>query len=171
MPLVRHGLLVVEEPDRPFLTRSLRVPDRVAAHLLGHDEPDDVLHGLVWQPTAVTNDAVRPAGPGRCRSRHRGRVPAGASATSGAFAVAGGALGAEHLLVDLAPPATPATTSVVIAEVALREARLVGRPLVIGPVDELEAGVVRRIADGTWPVVHDRVAWCATPRGRIRLRS
>ena len=30
-----RGLLIVEEPERPFLTRSLRVPDRVAAHLLG----------------------------------------------------------------------------------------------------------------------------------------
>ncbi len=42
-PLVRHGLLVVEDPDRPLLTRGLRVPDRVAAHLLGDDAPDPVL--------------------------------------------------------------------------------------------------------------------------------
>ena len=43
-PLVDRGLLIVEDPDRPFLTRALRVPDRVAAHLLGDDLPD---HRLV----------------------------------------------------------------------------------------------------------------------------
>ena len=35
----RPGLVLVEDPDRPFLTRGLRVPDRVAAHLLGDDAP------------------------------------------------------------------------------------------------------------------------------------
>ncbi len=39
-PLVAGGLLIVEDADRPFLTRSLRVPDRVAAHLLGDDTAD-----------------------------------------------------------------------------------------------------------------------------------
>ena len=42
-PLTARGLLVVEEPERPFLTRSLRVPDRVVAHLLGDDTPDPAL--------------------------------------------------------------------------------------------------------------------------------
>lgn len=45
-PLVAGGLLGVEEPDRPFLTRSLRVPDRVAAHLLGDDTPDVAVGAL-----------------------------------------------------------------------------------------------------------------------------
>ncbi|MEU1211907.1 ATP-binding protein [Streptomyces sp. NPDC005791] len=44
-PLRALGLLEVEEPERPFLTRSLRVPDRVAAHLLGDDTPDAALLG------------------------------------------------------------------------------------------------------------------------------
>src|SRR4029079_4248590 len=39
-PLVQHLLVTVEEPERPFLSRGLRVPDRVAAHLLGADDPD-----------------------------------------------------------------------------------------------------------------------------------
>jgi hypothetical protein len=42
-PLTARGLLVVEEAERPFLTRSLRVPDRVVAHLLGDDTPDPEL--------------------------------------------------------------------------------------------------------------------------------
>jgi DNA-binding NarL/FixJ family response regulator len=36
-PLLRAGLLSVEDPERPFLSRTLRVPDRVVAHLLGDD--------------------------------------------------------------------------------------------------------------------------------------
>ncbi|MEU1186983.1 ATP-binding protein [Streptomyces sp. NPDC005859] len=44
-PLRGYGLLDVEEPERPFLSRTLRVPDRVLAHLLGDDTPDAALHG------------------------------------------------------------------------------------------------------------------------------
>ncbi|MBR8639394.1 ATP-binding protein [Streptomyces tuirus] len=44
-PLSALGLLTVEEPERPFLSRSLRVPDRLVAHLLGDDTPDAVLAG------------------------------------------------------------------------------------------------------------------------------
>ena len=42
-PLVESGLVVVEDQDRPFLSRALRVPDRVVAHLLGDDAPDPLL--------------------------------------------------------------------------------------------------------------------------------
>ncbi|MEU0675317.1 ATP-binding protein [Streptomyces sp. NPDC006172] len=44
-PLRALGLLDVEDPERPFLSRSLRVPDRVLGHLLGDDTPDAALHG------------------------------------------------------------------------------------------------------------------------------
>ncbi|MEY9929064.1 hypothetical protein ABH926_003704 [Catenulispora sp. GP43] len=46
-PLVEGGLLELEDTERPLLSRTLRVPDRVVAHLLGDDTPDDVLHGLL----------------------------------------------------------------------------------------------------------------------------
>lgn len=45
-PLVDGGLLLVEEADRPFLTRPLRVPDRVIGHLLGDDSPDELLRSV-----------------------------------------------------------------------------------------------------------------------------
>jgi hypothetical protein len=48
-PLVAGGLVVVEDPERPLLTRALRVPDRVTAHLLGHDRPDPQLAGVLVQ--------------------------------------------------------------------------------------------------------------------------
>ncbi|MET0579446.1 MAG: ATP-binding protein, partial [Ilumatobacteraceae bacterium] len=38
--LVGASLLEVDDPERPFLTRGLRVPDRVTAYVLGGDEPD-----------------------------------------------------------------------------------------------------------------------------------
>ncbi|MES4833798.1 ATP-binding protein, partial [Streptomyces anthocyanicus] len=46
-PLRALGLLEVEEPERPFLTRSLRIPDRLVGHLLGDDTPDAALLGLL----------------------------------------------------------------------------------------------------------------------------
>jgi len=46
-PLVANGLVLVEESDRPFLTRPLRVADRVAAHLLGDDQPDAMIADLL----------------------------------------------------------------------------------------------------------------------------
>ncbi|MCS0637520.1 ATP-binding protein [Streptomyces sp. LP05-1] len=58
-PLRALGLLEVEEPERPFLTRSLRVPDRLIGHLLGDDTPDAALLGRLRPlPEPV------PAGPG-----------------------------------------------------------------------------------------------------------
>ncbi|MFH9070497.1 ATP-binding protein [Streptomyces alboflavus] len=44
-PLRAHGLLTVEDADRPLLSRALRVPDRLTAHLLGDDAPDAALLG------------------------------------------------------------------------------------------------------------------------------
>ncbi|WP_371680736.1 ATP-binding protein [Streptomyces sp. NBC_01276] len=46
-PLAALGLLEVDEPERPFLTRSLRVPDRLVGHLLGDDTPDAALLALL----------------------------------------------------------------------------------------------------------------------------
>ncbi|MGP8297842.1 ATP-binding protein [Streptomyces inhibens] len=53
-PLRALGLLTVEEADRPLLTRSLCVPDRLTAHLLGDDTPDTALLGrLLPMPDAL----------------------------------------------------------------------------------------------------------------------
>src|SRR3989442_2972979 len=51
-PLVDEYLVQVEENERLVLTRPLRVPDRVAAHLLGSDIPDAVVAALV--PASLT---------------------------------------------------------------------------------------------------------------------
>src|SRR5437764_192586 len=49
---------LIEELDRPFLTRPLRVPDRVTAFLLGDDSLDPLLEPLVVG--AVPADLGRP---------------------------------------------------------------------------------------------------------------
>src|SRR5690606_9280218 len=51
--LVDAGLVEVDGDDRPFLTRALRVPDRVTAHLLGGDTPDLVVADLIVTPVDV----------------------------------------------------------------------------------------------------------------------
>ena len=56
-PLISAGLIAIEDPDRPFLSRTLRVPDRVAGHLLGGDQRDPDVAPLLMEP------AGRPAGP------------------------------------------------------------------------------------------------------------
>ncbi|MFI9100904.1 ATP-binding protein [Streptomyces fildesensis] len=45
--LLARGLIEVDDPERPFLSRSLRVPDRVVAHLLGDDTQDPALERTV----------------------------------------------------------------------------------------------------------------------------
>ncbi|MDV7223969.1 ATP-binding protein, partial [Streptomyces prunicolor] len=62
-PLSALGLLTVEEPERPFLSRSLRVPDRVVAHLLGDDTPDATLTGHL-HPLPVPSGAYDGQEPG-----------------------------------------------------------------------------------------------------------
>ncbi|WP_338316080.1 ATP-binding protein [Streptomyces bohaiensis] len=52
-PLPALGLLEVEEPDRPFLGRGLRVPERLVAHLLGDDTPDATLAPHLRVPPPV----------------------------------------------------------------------------------------------------------------------
>ncbi|MEU8348475.1 ATP-binding protein [Streptomyces sp. NPDC048845] len=64
-PLRSLGLLLVEEEDRPFLSRSLRVTDRVAAHLLGDDGLDAALTGHVRLVAPDAADRERPGAQGR----------------------------------------------------------------------------------------------------------
>jgi hypothetical protein len=49
-PLVAAGLLTVEDRDRPFLSRTLRVPDRVVGHLLGDERADPDLVAVLADP-------------------------------------------------------------------------------------------------------------------------
>ena len=55
-PLVRNGLLVVEDPDRPLLSRTLRVPDPVVALLLGDLRVDPALGPVLTAPIDPVDD-------------------------------------------------------------------------------------------------------------------
>ena len=141
-PLVASGLLDVEEPERPFLTRSLHVPDRVTAHVLGADDPDPVLD-LLLVDVAATDEP-----PNEQLSTVLGETTAlvyvhDLEAAAVQLAVdAGAAAGMAAVVVDLRRLAAPADAERVAAA-AMREARLAGGVLIAGPVDELaEANAV-----------------------------
>jgi len=136
-PLVAGGLVFLEEPERPFLTRSLRVPDRVAAHLLGDDSPPPELADLLLPaPAPVELDAASLAraieGGVAFVYLHERPGTAGRALAVEALRVAG----LEALNVDLArlgPDADPAT----VASCLEREARLRGAAIVAGPLEAL----------------------------------
>jgi hypothetical protein len=138
--LIEGALILVEDGDRPFLTRSLRVPDRVAAHLLGSDEPDAALAGLTLdcQPAPALEGAVL----GRwLEGRHRGlayvREHSGASGAS-VVAAALREAGRVSLVVDL--ERLRGDDDVRLTGIlAAREARLLDAALIATPIDALAA--------------------------------
>jgi hypothetical protein len=150
-PLRDGALIEVEEPERPYLTRSLRVPDRVTAHLLGSDRPDAALAGvLVAGATASVGsgaDALARVILGDCRLCYLREKP-GSAGRDLAGAVLD-QLGREAVTIDLTR-LTPQADLDVVARVAAREARLRNGGLVAGPVEALlERGptAVRAFAD------------------------
>ncbi|HEU4422221.1 MAG TPA: ATP-binding protein [Pilimelia sp.] len=158
-PLVQGGLLVVEEPDRPFLTRSLRVPDRVTSHLLGGTDPDGALRAVVRRPPG----ARAPEGEQMVRALDAGvrllycRQPPGlwcAAVVLGALADRG----RDALVVDLSVQPSPDVAE--LLRIAVREARLLNRVLVAGPVDGLDRAAVRETtAAGTPVALYGGVPW------------
>ncbi|WP_328969937.1 ATP-binding protein [Streptomyces sp. NBC_00239] len=169
-PLLRGGLLLVEEAERPFLGRSLRVPDRVAAHLLGHDaiDPDlaDVLRpapaGAL--PAAVAGDL--PQRLAHCVTHAQLpvylREAAGGTAREVAVDALAGA-GRDALLLDLTRlAARTGTEAAALVAAAGREAALAGAGLVAGPVEALRESVevLRALAGLRTPVLlTGQVGW------------
>ncbi|MEU4804586.1 ATP-binding protein [Actinosynnema sp. NPDC023587] len=136
-PLVAGGAVEVREPESPALSRVLRVPDRVVAHLLGDDAPDPAVAGLVRVVAGASEDgftrrvgAALRSGIGAVHLRDTGDTGDGGRVAAGALAAAG-----RHAVVlnavDLADRDRPDLGAVV------REARLRGAGLVLGPVERL----------------------------------
>ncbi|MFH8786632.1 ATP-binding protein [Streptomyces roseoverticillatus] len=144
-PLRAGGLVEIPDVSRPFLTRPLRVPDRVTAHLLGDDSPPSWLRHLLTLP-----ERGRPLGEGpvaeavRHLTRllaHRHPVHLRDSPDGAAEAVADAALracGRPALRLDLARLANE-TDPDGFVRAALLEARLRGHGLIVGPVDSPDA--------------------------------
>ncbi len=171
-PLVATGLLAVEEPDRPFLSRTLRVPDRVAGYLLGDDRPDPALATVLDDAAApvpglpdagLLAQALR-AGAHVVYLRER---PGGSGLALGVTALA--RLGMPALAVD----ATRLAESPELARPLLREALLRAAGVVLGPLDGTgAAAVLDAFAGRAVPIVlYGTVGWDPrwSPRPPLRL--
>jgi ATPase family associated with various cellular activities (AAA) len=155
-PLLEGGLVIVEEPERPFLTRSLRVPDRVAMHLLGDDHLDAALADLAGECPACYGAEQD----GLARAIHGGATlvylreraaASGRAVASAAFSL----LGKRTVAIDLSRLASPEEAKAA-ASAAVREARLQDAGLVAGPVEALVdggVGAIRELAEAGWPVI------------------
>jgi hypothetical protein len=139
-PLVDEYLVQVEENDRPVLTRPLRVPDRVAAHLLGSDIPDAVVAALAYQcehaAPELAATMVRWMREGGSRLAYIRERPgaSGAALASSAFAQ----VGRPTLALDL-ERLRPEDDLPIVAALTAREAGLTGAGVVAGPVEVLIA--------------------------------
>ena len=164
-PLIENGLVLVEEPDRPLLSRTVRVPDRVAGHLLGDARADPAVAGFIraTTPAATSDRVVAPLGTliGEGTRLAYLREQPGASAPPVAVAALNTA-GHKALVVD-AGHIGPSEDLLSIARVLRREAVIDGAGLVIGPVEALLSRgdeAVRVFSSMEGPVVlHGKVGW------------
>ncbi|MDQ1028101.1 hypothetical protein QF035_005683 [Streptomyces umbrinus] len=165
-PLSALGLLAVEEPEHPFLSRSLRVPDRLVAHLLGDDTPDAALAGSVHPldspssvplplPSASHDEftarlAARLAVGPRTVYLREHREGDGLVCAAAALRTAG--VGALHFTPTAAGEPLPELLSDVLPRV-LREARLRDRAIVVSPLPERPGPLLRAMTEAGVPVV------------------
>jgi winged helix domain-containing protein/ATPase family protein associated with various cellular activities (AAA) len=149
-PLPALGLLAVEEPERPFLSRSLHVPDRIVAHLLGDDTPDASLAGhLRPLPGPVGPYADGDAGLVRGLAARLGRGPAVVylreHREGDGLACVAAALHHAAAEVEALCYTGPADR---VPDV-LREARLDGRVVVVPGLPEEPAALLRALTGQT----------------------
>jgi hypothetical protein len=155
-PLVASGLVLVEEPDRPFLTRSLRVPDRVTGHLLGDDRPEPRVESILLDVAPVDAASVDRLARSLSADTRLAYVRERSGTAGRAFAAAAvrraglGVLGAD--LTRIGDGDDPVELGSALA----REARLRGAALVAGPVEVLVdrgSAAVRAFAELPCPAV------------------
>lgn len=138
-PLVSRGLIVVEEPERPFLTRGLRVPDRIGAHLLGDDAPAAGLAALIDEVApyrAPVADQLGRALSAGVRLVHLRERVVGTGSAVAVAALSAASLGALTLDLTRLGSVAPSEAAA-LADLAIREALLLGAGLVAGPVEVL----------------------------------
>lgn len=143
-PLVSGGLLDVQDTERPFPSRCLHVPDRVAGHLLGDPAVEPLLQDVLMDvPDVEWGDAAPLAGAllAGCGFAYLREPATGSGVVLAASALR--RLGRPALVVDLARLATSPDSSV-LAAAAVREARLSGAGLVGAPLDAV-AGMPRLV--------------------------
>jgi ATPase family associated with various cellular activities (AAA) len=157
-PLIEGRLVLVEELERPFLTRSLRVPDRVSAFLLGADTPDAAVRELLYDCPADPDAGGLAAGLAHAIEagarlayvRERPGTAAGPLAAAGLRMA-----GLEALPLDLRR-VRPDEDLTGLTALCAREARLLGAGVLAGPLDALgprDTAAIRTIAELPVPVV------------------
>ncbi|MFP4235049.1 MAG: AAA family ATPase [Nitriliruptoraceae bacterium] len=161
--LRRAGLLEVVEADRPALTRSLRVPDRVLGHLLGADAIDHVLVPVQRRVTPVDGPAAGylagalQAG-SRCAYLRAGQGAAAASEAVEALH----RLGRSPLVLDLSRLSGEVDLAL-LAAAAIRETRLRDGGLVVGPVEVLAerdgASISSFVDTDAVVILHGHLPW------------
>jgi hypothetical protein len=180
-PLSALGLLRVEEPERPFLSRSLSVPDRVVGHLLGDDTQDPALGGRV-RPLAVPlvrlqDDALTQRLGKRLAHRQQAAEPLtvylrerreGDGLACAAAALAAAGVEALHYVPRASAASAPAADtrdhethhedgrhhdSDHEIAVLLREARLRDRAIVVAPLPDRPGPLIRALAGADVPVL------------------
>jgi len=167
-PLRSAGLLTVEDQDRPFLSRTLSVPDRVAAHLLGDDTPDPLLPEAVRLLPVPRAGAAAPSDGLAVRLGkwitespqpvHLREARPGTAVPQAVTALHLAGLDALHLDPGLLPvphgdPGTAVEAPGWIPAL-IREARLRGAGVVAGPLPARGAGpLVRALAWAAVPVL------------------
>ena len=163
-PLLTAGLVVVDETDRPFLSRSLRVPDRVAAFLLGDDRPDPEVAELLRADPGTAGgafaDSLAPLIRDGLRLVYMRERPGSSAPAAAMEALA--AAGHKALVLDLERIERREDVQPVVRVLA-REALLMDAGVVAGPIDsivERGATAIRAFAGMRLPIVlHGRVGW------------
>ncbi|GAA1432281.1 ATP-binding protein [Microlunatus lacustris] len=156
-PLLGQGLLAVEDGERPLLSRALRVPDRVGAHLLGDDAPAAELLPLLAQPVSYAAPLSTHLGralAGGVRLVHLRERGAGTGSAVGVAALQ--AAGWSALVLDLTRLQSSGTDAEPVLALAVRESLLTGGGLVAGPVEHLAAlgpRAVSVLAGAATPVI------------------
>ena len=143
-PLVAPGLVLIEERDRPFLTRPLRAPDRVVAHLLGDDTIDGNLTDVLLTPSRAWGDGgsrVARALRSDARLYLHERLEAGASGIAAEGLRAAGWPGV--VTVDLSRAHADDIKS--LTAEAIRECRLTGHGLICTEADQLHPAILREL--------------------------
>ncbi|GAB2484466.1 ATP-binding protein [Jatrophihabitans fulvus] len=150
--LVATGLLEIDGADGPALGRTLRVPDRVTAHLIGHEVVDRVVEPLLV-PSVPLPGPVADRAAAALRSGTSVFYVREAAGTSGP-SVAAAALadvGLRTLALDLAAGRTAASGSAVaLVPAVVREAGLTGSGLVVEKADRLavdDPAALRRLVE------------------------
>jgi Winged helix domain, variant/ATPase family associated with various cellular activities (AAA) len=153
--LVGGHLVIAEDGDRPFLGRSLRVPDRVTAYLLGDPAPEPAVAAVVHDVPSLAASRLKPLENALLQgiSPIYLRQDRGAGASVAAASALG--VGTTYVVVDLAALAATPRPAELAADV-VREARLARAVLIAASVEavlERCPEVLPILADPSWPTV------------------